>query len=340
MTGCPPTVVTEALGPMPGFVFDGLGEKAFLGCMNDAALSPNLIAEQKGFVPAAAINRFLASVAKRSGDELFAIHYLSQLSVLDYGIWGEYVLEAPSLLDAILRATRIIHLHASDDRLTLDVGTNTATFRYVYAERKVEGYPQVAIMSAKAMISLAHHYLGSTWSPLYMSFDFSERGQSSRLETAFDCPIRFGHRCLELEISKADLLAPNPKSPGVQYLTRQDVERACFGGPPQRYSDIVANILRQNLGFDQSSIDSVARTLRLSKRTLQRRLDLEGHSFRALLAEVKMQRAVELLGERDISISALAGTLDYATPSHFARAFRSSFGVSPTNFRAQRGHRN
>lgn len=333
MSVCPPTIMTEALGPMPNFVYDALGERAFLGCMSDAGLSPNLLDQKDGFVPAAAINRFLEGAAQRSGDVLFAVHFMRRLSVLDYGIWGEYVLQAPTLRDAFLRATRTIHLHASDDRVSLDVCAGIARFRHDFSERAVAGYPQVAIMAASAILSLPYHYRGRDWSPLSVGLDFHAPSQVSRLEAAFNCPVRLDHWCVEIEFPEADLSAPNPLVQPVRLHTRQDVERACGNGPPSRYTDIVAHILRQNLGLDRSSLDNVAGTLNLSSRTLQRRLDAEGSTYREVLAEVKMARAVEIMGERDTSISALAEHLEYATPSHFARAFRSRFGVSPSGYR-------
>lgn len=325
---------------MPDFVFDALGVKAFLGCMADAALSPNLLEQQDGHVPAAAINRFTESAARRSGDKLFTLHYAPRLSVLDYGIWGEYVLGAPSLGEAIRRAIVTIHLHASDDRLSLHIGRKSAKFRHVYSERRVAGYPQVAIMAASAMLSVPCHYLGTGWSPVSMRFDFPEPRQAGRLERAFRCPVVFDHWCLEIEIARSDLTAPNPAVQSTKVLTRQDVERAYGAGPPRRYTDIVVQLLHQNLGYDRTSLERVAHTLSLGPRTLQRRLDLEGSSYRELIAEVKMQRAVEVLNERGMSISALAEHLEYATPSHFARAFKSRFGVSPSGFRKPQGRNN
>ncbi|WP_149866549.1 AraC family transcriptional regulator [Tropicimonas marinistellae] len=318
---------------MPNVVFDELGEKTFLICMADAALSPRLLQQRDGHVPAAAINRFMGSAARRSGDTFFTLNFASRLSVLDYGIWGEYVLQAPTLGDAIKRSISIIHLHSSDDRLMLDISCNAARFRHEYSERRVGGYPQVAIMAASAMLSVLYHYLGRSWSPLSMQFDFPRPPQKWRLEEAFNCPILFDHWCLEIEMARSDLSAPNPSGRASRFLTRQDVERAYGVGPPRRHAELVSQLLHQNLGFNRSSLEYIARTLRLGPRTLQRRLDLEGCSYRELLAEVKMQHAVEILSDQNMPVSALAEHLEYATPSHFARAFRSRFGVSPTSFR-------
>lgn len=81
------------------------------------------------------------------------------------------------------------------------------------------------------------------------------------------------------------------------------------------------------------SIESTARSLDTSVRTLQRELGREGADFRTMVNVLRGKRAVELLSETDLSVTQISTTLGYSAPAHFARAFRKAMGAGPSEFR-------
>ena len=85
-----------------------------------------------------------------------------------------------------------------------------------------------------------------------------------------------------------------------------------------------------------SSLDEVARALNLSSRSLRRRLDDEGTSFRDLVEETRRQLAEQMLSTTDMKLDELAVHLGYADTASFTRAFRRWHGVSPGQYRPQR----
>jgi AraC family transcriptional regulator, transcriptional activator of the genes for pyochelin and ferripyochelin receptors len=50
------------------------------------------------------------------------------------------------------------------------------------------------------------------------------------------------------------------------------------------------------------------------------------------LHEHRMERARQLLEERRLNVTAVACTVGYANPSHFAGAFKRKFGVNPSAY--------
>jgi AraC-like DNA-binding protein len=94
---------------------------------------------------------------------------------------------------------------------------------------------------------------------------------------------------------------------------------------------LVAGIVRD---AEPPDSDAVAAALHLSRRTLQRRLNLEGTSFRALLEEVREHLAVELLGAGALSVSDVAQRLGYVEMSSFSQAFRRWKGMGPRAYAA------
>ncbi|MEV6774444.1 AraC family transcriptional regulator [Nocardia sp. NPDC051030] len=80
-------------------------------------------------------------------------------------------------------------------------------------------------------------------------------------------------------------------------------------------------------------IDTVARDLNMSTRTLRRHLDTAGTSYRQLLDEVRRALAEEMLTATPLSVSDVAIRLGYAEASTFIHAFKRWTGTTPSAYR-------
>jgi two-component system response regulator YesN len=84
------------------------------------------------------------------------------------------------------------------------------------------------------------------------------------------------------------------------------------------------------------TIEAVAKSLASSPRQLQRAFAQFGNStFREDLRARRMAAAAELLSQPTIQVCDVARQVGYRQRSHFARAFRCLYGVSPTVYRAE-----
>ena len=94
------------------------------------------------------------------------------------------------------------------------------------------------------------------------------------------------------------------------------------------FADWVAMTLRE-VGEGLPSLDELAAMLNLSTRTLNRYLEREGTSFRALSGRIQHELACERLSRGNVSVTEVAYSLGFKDASNFARAFRSRAGYSP-----------
>jgi AraC-like DNA-binding protein len=87
---------------------------------------------------------------------------------------------------------------------------------------------------------------------------------------------------------------------------------------------------------DPLTLSAVARLLASSPRQVQRAYARHGTTtFREDLTARRMRAAAELLADQpSIAVADVARLVGYGRPSHFARAFRRRYGVSPSRFRA------
>ncbi len=79
-------------------------------------------------------------------------------------------------------------------------------------------------------------------------------------------------------------------------------------------------------------VSEIAADLNLSQRSLQRRLTETGVTFSALIRLLRIAAASELLKETDMSINAVGFCTGFSDNSHFARDFRGSMGMTPTEY--------
>lgn len=52
---------------------------------------------------------------------------------------------------------------------------------------------------------------------------------------------------------------------------------------------------------------------------------------------VRLERAAELLGDPSLSVQAVADNLGYSNANYFSKAFKKRYGLSPSEYREQRG---
>jgi AraC-like DNA-binding protein len=102
-----------------------------------------------------------------------------------------------------------------------------------------------------------------------------------------------------------------------------------------RLNDIVARVratIIEQLENGACSKDAVARSLGMSKATLQAKLSERDFSFQQILDETRLDLVMGYL-EQQMSVTEIAFRLGFTDASNFTRAFRRWTGVSPTDFR-------
>lgn len=101
--------------------------------------------------------------------------------------------------------------------------------------------------------------------------------------------------------------------------------------------DDIAGELKRKLAdlmaHGEANADAACRALRLSRRTLQRRLKAEKTSFQKVLTEVRAELAVNYLKDARLKSLEIAMLLGYSNISSFTTAFKSWYDVPPAEYR-------
>jgi len=150
-------------------------------------------------------------------------------------------------------------------------------------------------------------------------------------ERAFGAPVRFGSPTdgflLEPSVARAPSMHANPR------LLRAFAELARLEASTVAEPSIVEDVracIEGELHRGRSDLATIARRLRTTTRTLQRRLASERTSHRVLLDAARKERALAAIQTGGVSSASLAKALGFGDGRAFARAFRRWTGRSPS----------
>jgi len=186
-----------------------------------------------------------------------------------------------------------------------------------------------------AVLALFRQTLGPQTAPRCVRFRHPAPPDLKPYDAYFRCPVTFGDTVNQIHFARAvwDTSPPQANTMSYRFFANQCRRLSALMHEPLCYADVVRSRLRAATPIP--ALLAVVRELHLTKRTLQRRLDDEGTSFSALLAEVRLERARELMRRSGMQNDAIARSLGFDDASAFSRAFKAWTGVSPRQYRRE-----
>ncbi len=168
--------------------------------------------------------------------------------------------------------------------------------------------------------------------PLEARFSHAPLGPTDEYRQVLDCPVRFEQPATGLLFDDVALASPGRRhDPHLFRLLESHAERLLAETPPaatlrQRVRRVVIERLREG----EPDIGSVAQALVTSERSLQRRLQAEGVSFRDVVDDARHELARLYLGDKTLSVTDVACLLGYSEAAAFTRAFKRWTGQTPS----------
>ncbi|HNP35072.1 MAG TPA: helix-turn-helix domain-containing protein [Woeseiaceae bacterium] len=92
-------------------------------------------------------------------------------------------------------------------------------------------------------------------------------------------------------------------------------------------------MLADLMASGEANADAACRILKISRRTLQRRLKSEKTSFQSVLKEVRADLAIRYLKDNRLKALEVAMLLGYSNFSSFTTAFKSWYDLPPAQYR-------
>ena len=285
-------------------------------------------------IPHLVVTSFAHAAARLAGEEYLGLLLAPHLTIASKGRWAGYMLGAPTLGEAIRRGIATIGFHSKGDVMSLVAGNGEARLSYMSAAGGQTGYIHVALGSVGIVLSLCRAFLPAHWQPLRIELDIPRPPSTTAFEDVFGCPVVFDAPALSVCFREYRLRS-RPRENGTRpLLTVGDIARVRVDWRKLNSPhDVISAQIWTQVLTGTVSIEGVAHSLDTSVRTLQRELNREGTSFRALANTIRARRAIELLRDTNASVTEISATLGYSAPAHFARAFRRAVGANPQEYR-------
>ena len=312
-----------------------------------AGVAPHSLEASAASLAARDYVRLLDAGAQLAGDAHFGLHVGQRVRMGTYSAYGLILLSCKNVGHALEQTARY-------ERLAHDLGRSTlqrdgAVAHYRWASH-YPGASRHLVDSVFAGIRVCGDWLaGLPLPPARLAFTHDGGGDLLRHAAHRDEYVRvlgslpafgasantatFDAQLLDWPVPNADVsLYPVLCQHAEQLLAQRQAAAEMGGGAieAQVHAAIVAG-LRQG----SARLATVAATLAVTPRTLQRKLAHGGTSFQALLDQARYGLARDYLREQDLSLVDIAFLLGYQEQSAFNHAFRVWAGTNPGAWRLQ-----
>ncbi|MFC9708641.1 AraC family transcriptional regulator ligand-binding domain-containing protein [Paenibacillus sp. NPDC056933] len=164
-----------------------------------------------------------------------------------------------------------------------------------------------------------------------------DMGDVQALEAYFGCPVRVGAQTNRLSLYRRDLDRPflSYNQELLEILTPALDRSLDDQQGAKSIGERVKWIMKRSLTGGRPDVQTVAKELNMSDRTLQRRLSDENTSFKHLLTQARHEQALAYLADPKLEIKEVALLIGYEDQNSFYRAFRIWEDDTPSNWRVR-----
>ncbi len=252
-----------------------------------------------------------------------------------FGLVGYVIMNSATVEEAFAQHQRFLKLVWHAARAHMVAKGSRTELHWIWTQGPTPpAMEQMNLASRINMIRWLTHRPDLKWDAC---FQMKRPRDTREYERIFGGTIRFGQRQTMLVIPTEHLrLAVVTSSPAARALAEEQVQGML--GALGITVDLVASLrmtLGRGLPAGHVSLQHAACALKMSTRTLRRRLDEQGCSFREILDEVRRSQAERLLRRSGASLAEVAFMLGYSQQSTFQQAFKRWTGKTPGEFRVR-----
>jgi len=265
----------------------------------------------------------------------FGLRLSLDRGVKSLGPIGLLALNEPDVEHALLTVSKHLHIHNEGLRFETEIFDEVSRLTFTSEFGSPHSTKQTVELSLGVAAEFLRMLLGKDWNPIDVYFVHSAPPDTSLHRRIFRAPFHFDQEVNGLTLYTKELRAPihNANELMHKYLLRYIASLDTKHG-----DDIVSKtrrIIQDLLSSGICSKTVVAGYMAMDPRTLQRKLQNQGYSFKLLIDEVRASVAAEHLSNSNKPLTELAEILGYSELSAFSRFFQRMFGTPPSEWRRE-----
>jgi AraC-like DNA-binding protein len=251
------------------------------------------------------------------------------------GIAGFLLQNAQDVHTALRDLVQHIDLQDQGGIAVLQTQGDVAQLGYAIYMPGVEATDQIHDVTMGIACNAMRSLCGENWHPSEVVLPRKPPQDLEPFRRFFRAPLRFNAEQAAL-VFPATLLKQEVR--GADELLHLHMEKEAARLHNTRETTIVVELrvlLRKSMLAGQCTIGNIAGQLCLHERTLNRRLQEHGTSFRREYESVRFELARQLLLETSMPVSKISTALNYSEASAFNHAFKRWTGETPARWRAR-----
>ncbi|MFC1688881.1 AraC family transcriptional regulator [Pseudomonadota bacterium] len=301
--------------------------------LSEVGLDLTLFDDPSNRISFLARGRMMAHCAERTACPHFGLLVGQKAGLLSFGFVGLLAKHSPNVGLALNSLVRYMYLHVRGATTTVAVDSDQAVLEYQIYQTEALGNEQVGAGAVAVAFNLVRDLCGDDWQPIEVRFAHRKPENVTPYQQFFQVPLRFDAAQYAVVFSASWLGRRLPdNNPELLHLLQQEIDKleVRLG---DNFQDQVRSLLRTTLVTGHSSANQVAELFSMHRRTLNRRLNASGTSFRKLADEVRFEIALQLLEDSSIEIVRIASILGYSNASAFTRSFKRWSSTTPAKWR-------
>jgi AraC-like DNA-binding protein len=305
--------------------------------MRVVGLDPAGIGVQDRWIPAAAIVELLERSAALSGHDDFGLRLVERRRFSNLGPVSLAIREEPDIRSALKFLMRYQLMYNEALRMRLSESDGVATIRIATDLGEPAESRQATDLAVGVLYRLLRDFVHPGWQPLAVCFAHAAPADRSTYLRVLGPVVKFEQEFNGIVMYSTELDSPNRMSdPDLRPYARQFLDS--LDAPPEEATTLkrVRELVEILLPTGRCSLEQVARSLGVDRRTVHRHLADSGETFSSVLNSTRVEFAERMVANQRYSLTNIAELLAFSSASNFSRWFRGQFGCSPRQWRDQR----
>jgi AraC-like DNA-binding protein len=304
--------------------------------MRQAGLDPVGLTAQDRWVSGDAVVRLLARSAAATRREDFGLLLAERRRFAHLGPISLVLREEPDVRSALALLVRHERMYNEMLRGRLTEANGLATVRVALELGDSHDARQALELAVGTFIGFLREFLGPRWQPVSVCFTHAAPRDPATHRRLLGPVVEFDREFTGIVLYAAELDTPNRLAdPLLRDYARQYLDSLAVT-PDTGELDRVRALIEALLPSGRCSVEHVAASLGVDRRTVHRHLAAAGHTFSGLVNATRVQLAEQLVANPSRSLTEISGLLGFAAPSAFSRWFREQFATTARDWRTRR----
>ena len=297
-------------------------------------LNSSALQDLDQFITFSQYRTILENGARLSGDPLLGLHFGQRLNITGHGELGIALFSCKNYYELLRLSSRYLRIIAPFTRMEVIETEERVELRQDFTVPVGDMGAYLVDIAFGIYSSITDAIFHSTPDSLHFYCKYVSPVHTDLYSSELPYDISWNHPWNGLSISKElafqKLAMANPTT--VRHYEKRLTD---LMNRTHKQSETILPKIRKIISAEPGiipALEDVADQMHVSPRTLNRRFQEIGTTYKEVVAEVRKDLSLDYLRSGQFSIEEISDLLGYSNPSNFGKAFKAWTGFSPSQY--------